>query len=62
MPPFTIVKYFYIPKYVLAGLFPCHISFMIEHLTLDSAEEGLRTGIIIAVALPAHTANQAIFL
>jgi hypothetical protein len=59
---FTVVKYFYIPKDVPAGLLPCHITFMVKHLAFYSTEERFRTGIIIAVTFPAHTADHSVFL
>ena len=62
MPPFTVVKHFYIPKNVLAGLLPYHIAFMIKHLALYSAEERLRTGIIITVTFSAHASDHPVFL
>ena len=61
MPPFAVIEHFYIPKDVLAGLFPSHIAFMVEHLTFYSAEKRLRTGVIITITFPAHAADHSVF-
>ena len=62
MPPFAVIENFYVPKDVLAGLIPCHIAFMVKHLTFYRAEERLSTGIIIAVSFPAHAAHHLVLL
>ena len=62
MPSLAIVINLYIPKDVSAGFFTSFVIIVIDHFTLDCPEKGLRTGIIIKVALAAHAANHIVLL
>ena len=58
----SIVIHFYVFEYCLSHFFPCSKSFTMNGLDLEGMKKALGTGIIIAISLTTHTANQSMLV
>jgi len=56
----AVVGYLDVLKHSFTGLFPGPESSRVDHLVFDGTEKGFGTGIVVAVALSAHTAKHAV--
>ena len=55
-----VIKYLDVIKNGFAGFFPGLESSQVDHFVLDGAEKRFCTGIVVAVTLTAHAANNTV--
>ena len=60
MTPCWVVKHLDVVEDVGLGLLPCGIDLPAHPLAFEQLEEALRHGVVVAVATPAHAAQQVV--